>query len=119
MIGLGSDKKRKKNTLVLHNVVNAIRWLTSLSVPNTWPARPIRGLEVKREQKVEKKKPLWEDRPLTMDIDSHRGFHWEKTEKAFDKQPRQVLRFASLQMNKSYLLLLLLRKDKKKTEVKY
>ena len=91
--------KREKNTLVLHNVVNAIRWLTSLSVPNTWPARPIRGLEVKREQKVEKKKPLRRDRPLTLDIDSHRGFRWEKTEEAFDKQPRQVLRFVGLRMN--------------------
>ena len=58
---------------------------------------------MKREQKVEKKRALGRDRPLTMDIDSHRGFHWEKTEKAFDKQPRQVLRFASLRMNKSTL----------------
>ena len=54
---------------------------------------------MKREQKGEKKKALERDRPLTLDIDSHRGFHWEKTEKAFDKQPRQVLRFASLRMN--------------------
>ena len=58
---------------------------------------------MKREQKVKKKKALGRDRPLTMDIDSHRGFHWEKTEEAFDKQPRQVLRFASLRMNKSTL----------------
>ena len=95
--------KKKKKYSVFHNVVNAIGWLTSLSAPNTWPARPIRDLEVKREQKVKKKKALGRDRPLTMDIDSHRGFHWEKTEKTFDKQPRQVLRFASLRMNKSTL----------------
>ena len=59
---------------------------------------------MKREQKVKKKKKaLGRDRPLTMDIDSHRGFHREKTGEAFDKQPRQVLRFASLRMNKSTL----------------
>ena len=55
---------------------------------------------MKREQKVEKKKALRRRvRPLRMDIDSHRGFHWEKTEEAFDKQPRQVLRFVGLGMN--------------------